>query len=162
MDRYIEQLIEDLRKAGSSHIQLQHCSNKEGGDDERFIKELEEVENVVYGDQIPMSEITGISTSLLPPREKLNEMQAILLVKELDVLLNCFHFVVEFPEGFPIEDRYSFYPKIWEDKYVVMNFGTYHIELCSYDPENCPFPGYCSTCLEYAESGKSDEGEGGR
>ena len=47
--------------------------------------------------------------------------------------------------------------KFWAEEHVALSFGENHIELCDYDEENCPFPGYCNTCKEVAEQMKFDE-----
>ena len=53
--------------------------------------------------------------------------------------------------------RYPFLYGLWDEEHVPLSFGENHIEFCSYEPENCPFPGYCSICNEINAQMKFDE-----
>lgn len=162
MEKYIEQLIDDIRKA-TWNIRPPHEIWEQSGADPSKELELEDisyVEEFVYGKKERISKITGIDAKLLPPVKKLTSAQQARLAIELENLLNYFHFVLEFPENYPADLRYPFIRKIWKKKYVPMSFGDTHIELCSFNEEKCPFPGHCTTCKEIAVEMKCDEGIG--
>ncbi len=162
MQRYLEQLIDDLHKA-TWGIKPPHEIWEESNadpDDEVELEDMSYVEKYLYGDKIPISEITGIAREQLPPIEKLNQEQQALLAVELEKLLQFFHFYLDFPRDYPAHLRYAFILKFWEEKHVALSFGENHIEFCDYDEANCPFPGYCNTCNEVREQMKFDEEQG--
>lgn len=159
MQRYIEQLIDDLHRA-TWGMKPPHGIWEESGanpNDELELEDMSYVEKYVYGDTIPVSSITGIEHELLPPVEKLNQEQQILLAVELENLLRYFHFYLDFPENYPLYLRYPFILNFWSGEQVPLSFGENHIEFCDYDEENCPFPGYCGTCKEVSVQMKGDE-----
>jgi hypothetical protein len=159
MQRYIEQLIDDLHKA-TWRIKPPHKLWGESDADPTNELELEDmsyVEKYIYGDALPISEITGIAREQLPPVEKLNQDQQALLADELEKLLQIFHFHLDFPQGYPNHLRYPFIRDFWSEEQIPLSFGENHIEFCNYDEENCPFRGYCQTCNEIAEQMKYDE-----
>jgi len=162
MQRYIEQLIDDLHKA-TWRMKPPHElweTSKADPDDELELEDMSYVEKYLYGNEIPIPEITGIAREQLPPAEKLSQEQQALLAVELEKLLQYFHFYLDFPEGYPTHLRYPFILKFWDEKHVPLSFGENHIEFCDYNEEQCPFPGYCNTCIEVSEQMKFDEQHG--
>ncbi len=159
MKRYIEQLIDDISNA-TLRVTPPHPLWLESGadpDDEMDLEDMSYVEQFVYGEEKPISGITGIDTAALPPPEKLDEEQQAMLAAELEKLLEFFHFQLEFPRDYPVHLRYPFIRNLWDENHVPMSFGITHIEFCDYDEENCPFPGYCSNCKDYAEQMELDK-----
>lgn len=162
MERYIEQLINDIRNATWNNKPPHEIWEQSGADpdDELELEDISHVEEFVYGKKERISKITGIDAKQLPPTKKLTSEQQSRLAIELENLLRYFHFILDFPVDFPTDLRYAFIRKIWKKKYVPMTFGDTHIEFCSFNEEKCPFPGYCSTCKEIAAEMKCDEGIG--
>lgn len=157
MHRYIEQLITDIRQATWKIRPPHEIWEGTDPDDEIENEDLSYVEESIYGQKERISSITGIGRELLPPLEKMSADQAGLLAAELEKLLNVFHFFPDFPEGYPSHSRYPFLYDLWEKEYVPLSFGELHIEFCSYDEKECPFPGYCKTCEEIAAQMEADE-----
>ena len=151
MDKYIEQLINDFKTATWNLRAPGELWDSADIDNENEVEDLSYVEQFVYGEEQKISEITGIETGQLPPVEKLTEEQASLLAGEMEELLNYFHFYPEFPEGVPGLIRYRLLREKWDSKQVAVSFGRVHLEFCDYEEENCPFPGYCTTCKEIRE-----------
>lgn len=136
MERYLTQLIEDLHQIT--------CDMDP--DDESEPEDMSYVDEYLYGDKYPISQITTIAAEQLPAPERLTPEQQALLAFELEDFLTYFHFCLDFPHNYPARLRYSFIRNIWEKEYVVMKVGRIHIEFCEYDGEQCPFPGYCNVC----------------
>lgn len=149
MERYIQQLIEDLRLLISKMKTPEETEIKSVHDDESFRKHIEDVENYLHGEQIPVSTITGILKEQLPPPEKLNKQQKKKLATEMEIFLRYLHFELDFPRKYPVHLRYSFIRNFWDEKHAPMSYGTTHIEFCDYNKENCPFTGYCKTCEDW-------------
>lgn len=164
MQRYIKQLIDDIRRA-TWNLRPPHKIWKESEADPDHEPELEDlsyVEKYLYGDKEPIGAITGISAELLPPAEKLSIEQQALLSGELEKLLQYFHFYLDFPNNYPSHLKYPYICNFWQEEQVALSFGENHIEFCNYDEEQCPFPGYCDICRETAEQIKFDEEHSGK
>jgi hypothetical protein len=159
MERYLEQLVGDIRNATWKVSPPHEIWEKSGADpdNELELEDISHVEQYVYGDELPISEITGIEQELLPLANQLTEPQQALLASELEKLLNVFHFFPDFPGDYPLNLHYPFLRKIWSESHVPLSFGENHIEFCNYEEENCPFPGYCKSCEEFKAQMKADE-----
>lgn len=159
MKRYIEQLIEDIHQATWKIKPPHKIWEKSEADpyDELELEDISYVEQYVYGEEKPISEITGIEDENLPHFDLLSVEQQSLLAKELENLLQCFHFHLDFPENFPEHLRYPFIKDFWSENHVPLSFGENHIEFCEHNEEFCPFPGYCKTCEEIEAQMKFDE-----
>jgi len=159
MERYVEQLIDDIHKA-TWNVKPPHPLWEESEadpDDEVELEDMSYVEKYIYGKKQKISKITGISARLLPPAGKLTSEQKALLATELEKLLSLFHFTLEFPESYPADLRYPFIVNFWKEKHVPLSFGEDPIELCDGVEDNCPFPGYCTFCKEFEAQMKFDE-----
>jgi len=162
MERYIEQLIDDIHKA-TWNVRPPHeiwALSQADPDNEVELEDMAYVEKNLYGKKKRISKITGIDFELLPPPVKLTSQQQARLSTELEKLLQLFHFTLDFPENYPADLRYPFILKIWNKKRVPLSFGDDHIEFCDMNEEECPFPGYCNTCKEVAAQMKFDEESG--
>ncbi|MGE4590103.1 MAG: hypothetical protein AB7E34_11110 [Acidaminococcaceae bacterium] len=144
MQRYINQLIEDLHEI--AQIKNQTANTEPDRDDEALLKHFQDIENYLHGEEVPISEITGILPEQLPPPEMLNESQQAQLSVELENFLENYTFALDFPHNYPNHLRYPFIRNFWTEKHIPMQCGTSHIEFCEYDETNCPFQGYCNSC----------------
>ena len=149
MQRYLTQLIEDLHEIAQRVNPSGNTDEETVHDQESFFKHIEDVENYLHGELVPISKITGILPEQLPPPEKLNENQLAQLAMELEKFLAHFHFALDFPGNYPGHLRYPFIRNFWNEEHSPMQLGTSHIEFCYYDKADCPFPGYCTTCDEF-------------
>lgn len=154
MNRYITQLIDDLRAAADA-------APPDPLDDENLSSwqaneiEIEAHEQYVDGELQPLSTILGVASNLLPDANLLSNAHLGKLVPEMLQLLRAYNFVPDVPDGLPDKMLYSALRDIWDEDYVHVITGTVHIEFCQYDDENqCPFPGYCNECNEL---GSDDE-----
>nr|NQU90944.1 hypothetical protein [Bacteroidota bacterium] len=147
MQRYVELLVEDLRKSAAGAPVDNDIITPEN-EDEAFQNHIDDVERYLHGPQQPLSGIVGIPVSALPPPEKLNEGQIKIIVPELIRMLNAWNFDPDFPDNLPYLLQYKSLRDTWDTKFVYMPSGTTHIEFCDYDENNCPFQGYCKLCLE--------------
>lgn len=164
MKRYIEQLLDDIRQA-SWNVRPPHelwAESKADPDNELELEDMSFIEQYVEGDKLPIAELTGLAQEQLPVPERLNEQQQALLAGELEKLLDVFHFKLDFPESFPANLRYPFIRNFWAESHVPLSFGENHIEFCKYEEDDCPFPGYCTTCEEVAAQMKFDEEHGAK
>lgn len=147
MKRYIEQLIEDLREA-ALQAPGDPFDDENLDIEEALDMELEEVERFTSGPHEKLSYILGVPKNHLPVPDRLKDEEMGLIVPELISLLNAYNFLPEYPKEIPSAMLYRALYNIWDDEFVLMSFGTIHIEFCDYDEEECPFPGYCDLCNE--------------
>lgn len=153
MQRYIEQLVEDIQIA--SH--KLKPPRKLWADISDELEDMSYVEQYLYGEKQPIAQITTIAQEQLPPPEKLLEGQKTQLASELEKLLQYFHFYLDFPKDYPTHMRYSFIYNFWTEEHVPILFGSSHIEFCNYEEKNCPFTGYCNACADINIQIKQDE-----
>ncbi len=142
MDHYLEQLIDDLKRSAAQATAFR-------GDVEVNIPEETTIE--AFGDpglgvERRLSDIVGISRASLPAPGKLRTGQINRLLREMVDLLHAWNFHPEFPDHLPNEIRYDALRGIWDSRQPLMNDGIVHLEFCNYDPDDCPFPGYCDEC----------------
>lgn len=151
MDRYVQQLIEDLR-AAAEHVPAP--GEIWSGVDMNNPAELEDiayVEQYLNGDPQKLSKIVGVEQMVFPPPEKLAETQIALLCTEMIRLLEAYHFVPDFPSGLPESIKYRLLRERWESEQVFVGAGEVHMEFCHYEPDECPFPHTYCDCLKVEE-----------
>lgn len=145
MERYILQLIEELQDVAEKERQKSKAYMLINPDD---TFDPAQIERYVYGDRSLLQDIVGISQEMLPQQEKLLDKQKECLAKELKCFLEAFRFYVDVPVGVPMHLLYHPIRELWMEEHVLMQTGESHIELCNYDFNNCPFPGYCTSCKD--------------
>lgn len=159
MDHYITQLIEDMHAARSKTTPPSQQWDYVDFEDHGEIEDMSYVEEFLYGEKKPLSQITGIDTHFLPPPERLTPHQKETLASEIEALLLHFNFEADFPRSLPQREKYPFLRELWDQKFTEVSFGTIHIEFCEYDLESCPFPEHCKVCEEMIIQMKQEEEE---
>lgn len=144
LDNYVIQLAEQLR---SSAQDLPDPNAVSEFDEESLPEELKmfaDVERFLHGKAKKLSFIVGIKQESFPPVNRLNEHQITLLYDEMKRLLAAYCFYPDFPEGLPTEEKYKVLRDEWNMELVYTGEGESHLEFCSYEPDECPFPEkYC-------------------
>lgn len=158
MENYIKQLIQDFHQARCRILPPSDIWDTVDMDDEGEIEDIAFVEEFFYNTRQRISEITGINLEQLPADDLLTDTQANLLADEMTALLEHFNFYPDFPEKVPGRLRYETLREIWDDEYAPAAFGEVHIELCDYEQETCPFPGYCNVCREMEKERNEKKG----
>ena len=167
MKRYIEQLIEDLRKARDYDDPPEMMEDFLIGQTDKAEDHIADVEEYLNGPRQPLSQILGIEKEKLPTPERLSDEQAEVLAGEMEKLWRHFRFFPSYPEdNFPGKIRYRLMRDSWDIDQVHLSTGAIGVEFCDYDEENCPVPGYCKACEEWKkeydevhDSQKRDEEE---
>ena len=157
MERYIGQLIEDIRQAASKVPQPGKILKDVDMGNPDEAEEIFSAKQFINGEPQQLSQITGISKEQLPPPNQLLDTQVTLLLNEMVQLLQKFHFIPEFPEKAPDNLKYKALRDHWNEEHVIVSSGQVHIEFCNYDETQCPFPGYCNICKETEERNLNTE-----
>ena len=151
MEKYLEQLVSDIRQLRTK-IVPPNLELWESVD----VNNENEVEDIAYIESarktpLPISEIVGIETEMLPVEKVLSHSQKVLLSNELNALLNHYNLYPDFPDGYPDDQKYAHFLRIWDNLYSPASFGETQIQLCDFNLEACPFVGYCNICIEMRE-----------
>ena len=104
MQRYIEQLIDDLRQA-AEQAPPDIIDDPEIDDEEALEMELEEAERIVSGPFEKLSDILGIPKKMLPGPNRLKDEHVRILVPEIEKLLNAYNFYPDYPEKHELVDN---------------------------------------------------------
>ena len=149
MQRYTEQLIEDIREA-----------KKRPRPPKMFLPQELEMsrgpEEYLHGKQYKLGKLFGLEKKQFPPIEKLSKKQIKLLVKEIIRLWEAFNFIPDFPEGLPEKFKYDILVDYLEHKTTYVSEGGLHIEFCTYEPASCPFPEEFCMCKDFEMPSDAD------
>lgn len=139
MHHYITQLIEDLREATNRKPAPRQLFLTE---DMQGLEDITDLEISLEEDEHTMESIFGIPQIYFPPADKLTDEQMKLLVKEILDLWRAFHYEAVLPQNLPARYAYPILVACWKKGYPLLrgSTGTWYIEFCDYEPDNCPFP----------------------
>ena len=144
MQRYTEQLIEDIQNAKKRPLP----PKMELPPELEFVRGAEEY---LHGDFHKPGKLFGLKKEQFPPAEKLNAKQMQALIKNITELWAEFNFVPDFPEGLPNVYKYNLLVEYLEHETTYVSEGNNHFEFCTYDPESCPFPEEFCTCKNFED-----------
>ncbi len=147
MDRYLQQLIEDLRAAAENVPGPGELWSGVDMNNPAEVEDMAYVEQYLEGTPQKLAEIVGLEKIAFPLPEKLSEAQSILLYTEMTRLLEAYHFVPDFPQDLPEPIRYRVLRAHWDSDQVFIGAGEIHMEFCTYEPDDCPFPRKYCDCL---------------
>jgi hypothetical protein len=139
MELYISQLIEDLH---SAHRKVQNV--KLSPQEETFESYIAEVECFISGEGYEsISSILGLEEIQFPPIERLTEEQMLKVILAFEACLASWNVCLDMPENIPISLQYKLYISTLSKTIDVLNFGTIHLEACTYCSDDCPLGEYC-------------------
>ena len=150
MQRYIEQLIEDIQNAKKRP----RPPKMELPPELEFVRGAEEY---LHGELFEIGKLFGLEKKQFPPAEKLNTKQIQFLNKEITELWKDFNFIPDFPEGLPEKNKYNLFIDYLEHKTTYSSVGYLHFEFCTYDPESCPFPEEFCRCKDFEDEDTDTE-----
>lgn len=159
MERYLEQLIEDMQEAATKEPPLGEFWRGREMADKYDLEDLKCVEQYLHSTPRPLSEILGIDQAQLPPVKKLTDGQIAWLYPKVEQLLKAFHFIPDYPEGLPVLEKYRTLREAWNDEQIYVGAGENHIEFCDYETLGCPYPVEFCECQKAEEQLKLDEEE---
>jgi hypothetical protein len=147
MQRYIEQLIDDIRNAAKGAPVHPYDDPALEGED-MFMMEMEESEKIAEGPFEQLSDVLGIPLQALPKADQLSVEQMQLLNTELEKLMIAYNYYPDYPENAPAIMLYNALRSIWNSEVFRVRFGSFHIDFCEGDEEACAFPGFCKSCSD--------------
>lgn len=140
MDRYIQQLIDDLAEAEANPVPEPDFGTSYE-DFEKVMLQLELAPNT------PSEQLVNVSYEQLPPTEKLNKIQMQNLLIAIFNALSAKGISVCIPgKGAPVELIYTEIRNMFKDGFHAMPGWT--IDFCSGWCPECAFADYCNSCKE--------------
>lgn len=138
MDRYIQQLIEDLEKVAANPPTPPYIESPPHMEDNPVMAEL------ALTPFRPISDWTGINWEVFPmvfdlTDDQMNEVnQAILKVFEsLNIEL------IDAPDDLPPEILYDALTTHWNEPVQYLPLSGFDLELCTGDGDTCPYGEFC-------------------
>lgn len=147
MNRYLEQLIEDMDLAIASQIAIRSHLDILG---ECEVCESEE-EMLSEGNTMPLSEIIGFDKCFFPPEEKLTDDQIVVVYTHLLCVLDNYNFFLDFPDNVDIRTKYIMVLDVLDEETTYSNAKVTIIEFCDYDYDTCPFGADLCQCKMYED-----------
>lgn len=143
MQKYINQLVADIKAIAADPLPIPE------------IKEGEvlpfEVENWIHtGPLSTMGKLFDLEKIQFPTEEKLTDSQKEILVDAMLDLWKAYRFAADFPKKLPKTMKYQPMVDCLESEAPLVGAnGTFHIEFCDYEHENCPFDAEYCQCKDY-------------
>lgn len=145
MDKYIGQLIEDIKEsaARSPFAQGAEILPREDNFEEDMMKlELPETENDT------IEKYVEILLEQLPSEEKMKHRHLEKLIPALEELLIAYRIFPEYPEPTPLKVRYHLLREAWQEPMWMLRSGGLHMDFCTGSCEGCKLLEYCNTGQE--------------
>ncbi|OPZ98566.1 MAG: hypothetical protein BWY70_01190 [Bacteroidetes bacterium ADurb.Bin408] len=140
MDKYIQQLIEDLAEIEANPIPEPDFGTSYE-DFERVMLQLE------LAPRVPSEQLLNISYEQLPPAERLNKMQMQKLLIAIFNALLAKRISVSIPgKGVPVGLIYTEIRDMFKEGFPTM--PGWVIDFCSGWCPDCAFTDYCDSCKE--------------
>ncbi len=142
MQKYVNQLIEDIRAITADPIQA-----PEPQEDEVLPPQIEEW--IQGGPLSTMGQLFGLEKMQFPPEDKLTTSQKEAIVDAMTILCRAYHFNMIFPKKLPKALRYTHIVDCLNRDVPFIGEGRFSLEFCYYEPEHCPFDlKYCD-CKDF-------------
>lgn len=150
MQTYITQLIEHLQEAKVRKPAPRYLELPE---EMQGLEDLIDLEISMEEDGPTMEALFGIPKYYFPPIERLTNDQMEQLVAAILDLWWEFHYEADLPKNIPARYAYPVLVACWKKAYPLVRAsnGTWHIEFCNYEPNECPFPEEYCHCKRYLE-----------
>jgi hypothetical protein len=141
MERYVNQLIEDIQDA--AHLAPE--SFKFSSDDIEFMAQIIEAENTP---PISSEKLMGLMYIQFPPSDRLTIRQMIDLNKAIERTLVTFRVFVELPGTVPVSLRYEMIRGLFKEDFQIKKGLNTHLDFCSGNCAPCSIADYCGINIE--------------
>ena len=151
MARYVNQLIGDMKAAAG---EAKKGTAKPGSPE---VLGAVDTKQLIENPFVTLEELTGITYDMLPEHIQMDGLQNRRLLKAMLELLDAFYLKAHLPPEVPHEIKYEALREEW-DVYQVKHLPLSgdDIELCSGDPDTCPFSEFCDCDDEEFEEDEPD------
>lgn len=132
MERYIEQLLEDIEEAKGNVPAFPFCTD-------RTLFLLSPQAERATAPEKPLGQWLGLERLQFPPSCRLNTDQIKRLMLAMEDLLVMFNYITYFPTSYPLAARYDILVNHLDKKTPLLTYNFWQIDFCEYDINNCPF-----------------------
>ena len=136
MQRYITQLIEDMRES-TKNLPPKPDYEHDWGPELDYVIEWEN------NPAKTMGEWFGMKKEQFPPVAKLDESQIALMNKAFLELWVAYNFYPDFPDDFPEDRKYILFRRYISENIVWVSEGDTIVDFCTGDPCECELKEYC-------------------
>jgi hypothetical protein len=138
MDRYITQLIEDLKEVAQNPPMPAYIEPPP------HLDELPDIAELALVPFKSIEEWTGVDAKKFPPMFHLTPEQMKRVNKVIFEVFESLHIeLIDVPEGFPPELLYDVLTTSWDEPVQYLPSSGFDLELCTGDPMTCPYGEYC-------------------
>ena len=139
MERYIQQLIEDLEKVAKNPPIPAYIEPPP------HLDELPDVAELALVPFKPISEWTGIEAINFPLMPDLTGDQTEMVNKAIFKVFESLNIdLIDVPDEIPREWLYDVLTTNWDELVQYLPSSGYDLELCTGDPMTCPYGEYCN------------------
>ena len=164
MQKYVNQLIEDIRNAHRAEEENptnpgEHLDGME--EDEDISEHFEEVERYLNSDgemEPTFAEHCGLNKVAFPPADRLSDQQKIDICAAFEKMMESYNAYPTMPDVLPTNIAYETLVGVLDVRLFLPKLGMVGIEFCDYEPEKCQFGEYC-TCKEFEDEFELPEEE---
>lgn len=146
MDRYIQQLVEDLEAAAQNPPKPSYIEVPPGHDEQPLIAELALMPFKT------IEQLTGIKQEAFP---NFNDLHGRHWRAVLDAIYKVFNSLqiklIDAPKGMPKEWLYEAITSNWQYEVQHLPQAGMDLELCTGDPMTCPYGMFCSCDIEWPD-----------
>ncbi|MBI4645184.1 MAG: hypothetical protein HY738_00985 [Bacteroidia bacterium] len=141
MQRYIEQLVEDIR-ARKNYVPKEEPFSEVYEEFEVQMMTLED------GPDTQLSKVFKLDKEAFPPADKLTNEQIETLVNEILSLWAAYNIEAMYPENVPPRILYPLLVEQLDKPFQYWTGWQMTMELCDYEPDRCPFGTEYCTCKD--------------
>jgi hypothetical protein len=143
MQRYVEQLIEDLELVASNppaHPYIESPPHLNGNI---------EIAELALSPYKPFSEWTGISEEEFPFIDQITVEEAHNINQAVFKVFAALNIeLIDLPAGLPSDLLYLAIMFNWDMPIQFLPNAGYELEFCTFDPDTCPYGEYCECCSD--------------
>ena len=88
---------------------------------------------IELGIEKPLSERLGVSKSLFPDADQLEDDEISLIVEKILNLWAVYHYLADLPHGLPIRIAYRTLLSVWDEQVLCLSTGHFHFDFCDQD-----------------------------
>ena len=140
MDRYIDQLIGDLKEVCNRQIPRPIIEIPPEMEDFREVAEFE------FAPEKPISDWVGIEVNIFPAVVLLNDEQLERISIAMEKVFEKLQIGLAIPEGIPARLMYDLFVTLWSKPIPFLSGPGFYFDFCSGDcDEPCRIREYCKT-----------------
>jgi hypothetical protein len=138
MQRYIQQLIEDLEQVANNPPPKSYVETPP------HLAESPEIAELALVPFKPISEWTGIKSICFPEMIQLTAGQCNKVNEAIFKVFKALYIsLIDLPDDIPPEILYDALTTNWDQYVQYLPLSGHDFELCSGDPDTCPYEAYC-------------------